>query len=111
MHKQPLISELNQLKNNQNKVTNSETENHLQQQSQTKHSLPSMPSPRKMRILQRSENTSSLTPDNGVSTSVQNRCVTNEDLNGVIQLIQSTMQALTTLEKQFIALKDTETTH
>ena len=59
---QRLTSELNHLKNNQNKVTNSETENHSQQQSQTTSSPPSMLSPRKLRILQRHEHTSSLTP-------------------------------------------------
>ena len=31
--------------------------------------------------------------------SIQNRSVTKEDLNDVIQLVQSTMQALTTFEK------------
>ena len=69
-----------------------------------------MPSPHNLRILQRNKNTSSLTTKNGVNDSVQNRGVTNEDLN-VIQLIQNTMHKLTTFEKQFIAHKDTETTH
>ena len=48
---QTLTSELNHLKNNQNKVTNFETENHSQQQSQTTPSPPNMPSPSKFRIL------------------------------------------------------------
>ena len=59
---QTLTSELNHLKNNQNNVTTFVTKNHLQQQIQTTPSPPSMPSPRKLRILQRNENTSSVTP-------------------------------------------------
>ena len=39
------------------------------------------------------------------------RGMTNEDLSNVRQLIQNTMQASTTFEKQFIAHNDTETTH
>ena len=92
--------------NNQNNVATFETETHSQQQSQTTPSAPSIPSPGKLRILQRNENTSSLTPKNGVSPSVQNMGVTNEDLNHVIQLIQNTVQALTMFEKQFLAHKD-----
>ena len=46
-----------------------------------------------------------------MNASVQNRDVTNEDLNDVILLIQNNMQALTTFEKQFIPYKDIETTH
>ena len=97
--------------NNQNNVATFETEIHSQQQSQTTPSAPSIPSPGKLRILQRNENTSSLTPKNGVSPSVQNRGVTNEDLNHVIQLIQNTVQALTMFKKQFLAHKDTEITY
>ena len=48
---QTLTSELNHLKNNQNKVANSETEYHSQQQNQTTPSPPSMPSPRELQIL------------------------------------------------------------
>ena len=48
--------------NNQNNVATFETETHSQQQSQTTPSAPSIPSPGKLRILQRNENTSSLTP-------------------------------------------------
>ena len=70
-----------------------------------------MPSLRKLRIFQRNENISPLSPKNGVKASVENRGVTNDDLNNVIQLIQNTMQALTTFEKQFITHKDTKTTH
>ena len=78
---QTLTSELNYLKNNQNNVKTFTTENNSQQQSQTRPSLPSMPSPHKLQILQRNENTSSLTPKNGVNASVQNRHMTNKDLN------------------------------
>ena len=67
---QTLTSELNHLKNNQNNVTSFATENNSQQQMQTTPSTPSMLSPRKLRILQRNENTSSLTPKNGVNASV-----------------------------------------
>ena len=67
---QTLTSELNHLKNNQNNVTSFATENNSQQQMQTTSSTPSMLSPRKLRILQRNENTSSLTPKNGVNASV-----------------------------------------
>ena len=67
---QTLTSELNHLKNNQNNVTSFATENNSQQQIQTTPTPPSMPSPRKLRILKRNENTSSLTPKNGVSASV-----------------------------------------
>ena len=73
--------------NNQNNVATFETETHSQQLSQTTPSAPSIPSPDKLRIIQRNENTSSITPKNGVSPSVQNRGVTNEDLSNVIQLI------------------------
>ena len=48
---QTLTSELNHLKNNQNKVANSETEYHSQQQNQATPSPPSMPSPRELQIL------------------------------------------------------------
>ena len=78
---QTLTSELNYLKNNQNNVKTFTTENNSQQQSQTRPSLPSMPSPHKLQILQRNENTSSVTPKNGVNASVQNRGMTNKDLN------------------------------
>ena len=108
---QILTSESNLLKNNQNNVKTFETENHSQQQSQTTLSPPRMPSPRKLRILQTNENTSSLTPKNGVNPYVKSRVVTNDDLNNFIQLIQNTMQALTAFLKQFIAHKDTKTTH
>ena len=67
---QTLTSELNHLKNNQNNVTSFATENNSQQQMQTTPSTPSMLSPRKLRILQRNENTSSLTPKNGVNATV-----------------------------------------
>ena len=67
---QTLTSELNHLKNNQNNVTSFATKNNSQQQMQTTPSTPSMLSPRKLRILQRNENTSSLTPKNGVNASV-----------------------------------------
>ena len=67
---QTLTSELNHLKNNQNNVRSFPTENNSQQQMQTTPSTPSMLSPRKLRILQRNENTSSLTPKNGVNASV-----------------------------------------
>ena len=67
---QTLTSELNHLKNNQNNVASFATENNSQQQMQTTPSTPSMLSPRKLRILQRNENTSSLTPKNGVNASV-----------------------------------------
>ena len=79
--------------------------------SALKRYLFEIPSPRKLRILLRNENTSSLTPKNGMNASVQNRDVTYEDLNDVILLIQNNMQALTTFEKQFIPHKDIETTH
>ena len=46
-----------------------------------------------------------------MNASVQNKGVTKEDLNDAIQIIQNTMQALTTFEKQFTEHKDTETTH
>ena len=59
---QTLTSELNYLKNDQNTVKTFTTENNSQQQSQTMPSLPSMPSPHKLQILQRNENTSSVTP-------------------------------------------------
>ena len=67
---QTLTSELNHLKNNQNNVTSFATENNSQQQIQMTPTPPSMPSPRKLRILQRNQNTSSLTPKNGVNASV-----------------------------------------
>ena len=42
---QTLTSEWNHMKNNQNKVINCETENHLHQQNQTTPLPPSMPPP------------------------------------------------------------------
>ena len=93
-----LTSELKHLKSNQNKATNSESENHSQQQNQAAPSTSSMASPHKLQILQRNEDKSSLTLKNGVNASAQNGSVKNEDLNDVIQLIQNTMQALTTFE-------------
>ena len=64
---QTLTLELDHLKNNYNKVINSETENHSQQQSQAKML---------QRILERNEITSPLTPKNRMNASVQNRGVT-----------------------------------
>ena len=53
---------LNHVKNNQNKVTKSKTENHSQNKATQHPYPPRMPSPRNLRILQRNENISSVTP-------------------------------------------------
>ena len=72
---QTLTSGLNNLKNNQNKSTNSENENYTQKQIQTTPSPPLMPSLCKYRILQRNDNTSSQPQKNSVNTS---HCTKNE---------------------------------
>ena len=67
---QTLTSELKNLRNNQNKATNSENENDTQQEIQTTPSPPLMQSLCKYRMLQRNNNTSSELPKNGVSASL-----------------------------------------
>ena len=59
---QILTPKLNHVKNNQNKATKSKTENHSQNKATQHPYPPCMPSPHNLRILQRNENISSVTP-------------------------------------------------
>ena len=101
---QDLTTEIQILKT-QNKpasqLNNELVENNENEQQVTIFS-PQPPSPRKIRLLQRTDNQpTSHTSKNLQGASAEDKGVTKEDITEVMKLIQNTMQTLTVFEKRF----------